>query len=448
MSEQPRAHSRFGGSVIARVIDCPGSVAFCATCPPKVETQYMAEGTLAHEFGEHLLKNGETSATFYVGEPFPFDTPTLRKLHTLCGQRYAVVDKDMARAVQVYVDAVYAEMAADPLAELFVEQSFTLPVGDGKEVYGANDALVYQPGRKRLVVFDYKHGAGKDVDVEDNAQLKFYATGAAYGKPWPIAEIELVIVQPRSPEAVEDHGGVKRWTWDGGDLFDFLATVDEAVGKAKDAENTAKAYGMATVADNGWLNAGPWCKSTWCPAAAICPAKQAQVLRDVTLNYASVEIVVPSILPEPSTLDPERIAKIMAGAEALKAWAGQVQEFAFNLAMSGGTVPGYKIVDKQARRKITASDDAVLDFVEMLGVDRADAAPATLVGITELEKLMRAAIGNAKDFKAASERFSLDYTIKESSGPTLAPQSDKREEVDRVARAFGTVNIDLPPQPL
>lgn len=440
MSEQARPkHSRFGGSVIARVIHCPGSVAFCANAPPKVETQYMAEGTLAHEFGQYMLENGERDAVRYIGEAFPFESAVLKKLHTLCGAKYQTVSKDMARAVQVYVDAVYEEMAAEVGAELFVEQSFTLPVGDGKEVYGANDALVYQPERKRLVVFDYKHGAGKDVDVEDNAQLKFYAAGAAIGKPWPIAEIELIIVQPRSPDALEDHGGVKRWTWDGGDLFEFLAEVDGAVNAAKGIETGEPGVPMFG------LEPGPHCKSTWCPAAAICPAAQADKLKAVTLDYASVDLVMPSNLPEPRTMDPERIAKIMAGAAALKAWCGQVEEYAFNLANSGQPVPGFKLVDKVARRKWIDSDSAILDFLEMNGVDRKEAAPPTLGGITETEKLLRAAVGNAADFKVAKERMSLDFTIKDSSGLTLAPESDKREAVDAVARAFGSVTITPPP---
>lgn len=448
MSEQARPkHSRFGGSVIARVIHCPGSVAFCADAPPKVETQYMAEGTLAHEFGEHLLRNGEHDAMRYVGDEFPFATPTLKKLHDICGQKYKTVSKDMARAVQVYVDAVYAETAADPLAELMVEQSFTLPVGDGKEVYGANDALVYQPGRKRLVVFDYKHGAGKDVDVEDNAQLKFYAAGAAFNQPWPIAEIELIIVQPRSPDAVEDHGGVKRWTWDGGDLFEFLAEVDGAVNVAKGVEANVQSCTPEVIAANlpATLNAGPHCKSTWCPKAATCPANEAAKLAAITLDYASIDVVTPSSLPEMQTLDTARIAKIMAGAAAVKAWVGQVEEYAFNLASSGTPVPGFKLVDKVARRKWIDADDNILDFLEMNGVDRKEAAPPTLGGITEVEKLLRAAVGNAKDFSAAKARLSLDYTIKESSGLTLAPESDKREAVDAVARAFGSVTITPPP---
>ena len=43
-------HSKVvGGSTAKRVIGCPGSVALCATMPPKPSSKYADEGTLLHD---------------------------------------------------------------------------------------------------------------------------------------------------------------------------------------------------------------------------------------------------------------------------------------------------------------------------------------------------------------------------------------------------------------
>lgn len=441
MSEQAKAaHSRFGGSVIGRVIGCPGSVPMNAAAPPKIETQHMVEGTLAHDFAEYMLKHGERDAMRHVGEDYPFASPAKKKLQANCGRKYLTVSKDMARAVQTYIDAVYEALDEDPLAELYVEQSFTLPAGDGKEVFGKNDALVYQPTFRRVKCFDYKHGAGEVVDVEENEQPMFYCVGALLNNPWPVAEIELIIVQPRTWDVVvTEHEGVKRWAWDTGELLEFLAQVDAAVAAAK----TAELMPRAALFDNGFITPGEHCG--WCAASAVCPAREKDLLEMTGLPLTTLADASPANLPDPATLDGAHIARIMAAAGALRAWAGQCAEYAFNAASAGTPIPGFKLVDKNARRKWVSSDAAVADFLEMMGCDRAEVLPPSLVTITEAEKQLRAAVGSAKDFKAAKERLSLDFTIKESSGLTLAPESDKREAVDAVARAFGSVTITPPP---
>ena len=78
----------------------------------------------------------------------------------------------------------------------------------------------------------------------------------------------------------------------------------------------------------------------------------------------------------------------------------------------------------------------------MHGLAERDVMPPKLVTITEAEKQLKLAYaGDAAAFKEAKDDLSLRYTLKESSGQTMAPDSDKREAVDAVAQDFGSVNL-------
>jgi len=429
---EERAHSRFGGSIASRFMNCPGSVALCDTVPPKPPSKYAAEGTAAHSVGEHCLLGGEREAALRVGEWHPLQEGS----HDV--QRFEVTD-EMATAVQVYLDAVYAELDASPDAELYVEQKFEFVLASAApgEVFGKNDAMVYTPSKGRLVVFDYKHGAGVSVDVTDNKQLKFYAAGAVLNRPWALSEIELVIVQPRTRDAeTEEHGGVKRWTFDPTEVLDFADELDAAVAAAKAVEQIPPEMSRAES-----LVVGSWCR--WCDAAAVCPAREAQASEAVTLDYANVEGLVPSALPEPKTLDTARIGRILAGASIMRTYLDQVEEYAFGLLVQGVAVPGYKLVDKVGRRQWTDNPEEIAAYLELnYGLEPRDLMPPKLVTITEAERQLKAVVTDKAARKQALDDLSIRYTIKDSSGQTIAPESDRRGGIDNAARDFAGVDLN------
>jgi hypothetical protein len=401
-------HSRFGGSIADRWLNCPGSVALCASVPKLPDSSYAAEGTLAHEYAADALKSDLREMSYYKDHDLP---------------------EDMSSGRSVYLDTVYAEMAKAKDAELYVETTFAFAgAGDGKEVYGTNDAIVYSPSIGRLVVFDYKHGVGVSVSADNNAQLKFYAAGAYLANPrWKVREVELVIVQPRARD-VDEAGAVKRWPMATIDLINFADEVRAGVIVAK--------------SPSAALQTGSWCR--WCDAAAICPAREAEALKALTLAYSTVK-VEPVQLPTPQNLANDkidgaaRIGEIIKGIEVLTTWANQVREFA-EAHMLAGTlaIPGWKVVDKIGRRKWTAADREVINYAALvfdLGPD--DIAPRKLVTLTDAEKQLKA-LGVTK---AEIEAFMLKFTVKESSGLTIAPEGDRREAVNAAERAYSDVKI-------
>ncbi len=111
------AHSTFGGSIADRWMNCAGSTALVASVPPRASSAYASEGTAAHALAEHCLKQGEWSSHFYVDQPFDYDDH---------GETKTIVPtKEMTDAVNVYLDAVNAELAFAPDAELYVELGLT-----------------------------------------------------------------------------------------------------------------------------------------------------------------------------------------------------------------------------------------------------------------------------------------------------------------------------------
>jgi hypothetical protein len=396
-------HSEFGGSIADRWMHCPGSVALCREVPKLPGSAHAKEGTTAHGFAQYLLTN-------------------MLNVKDLTLDGYP---DDMGPAVQDYLDAVYEELALSPDAELYVEKKFTFPnVGDGKEVFGSNDALVYHPSKGRLVVFDYKHGRGVSVGAEDNMQLKFYAAGAVLSHPeWTISEVWLCIVQPRALD-VDHAGAVKAWQMDPFELVTFAAELDQGVQRAKEP--------------NAPLTPGSWCR--WCDAAGVCPAKERQVLEALTLNtYTGVDHVADtpprpeSVINDQTGAGVERMAKVLAGIEVLQAWANQVRQYAEDHMLAGTLeIPGWKVVEKVGRRKWISDPSQVVGCLSLLGIPEDDITPRKLIGVTEAEKLMKMSGAD----KETRDVMMLALTTKESSGRTIAPITDRRESAAPITQAF------------
>lgn len=423
-------HSEFGGSVIKRVIRCPGSVALCRTVPPEPSSKWAAEGTHAHKVAEELL--------------------TLR-------QRKVAGFGDMADAINTYLDTVYADWdraheewkaargGPDTMPEGYVEADFTLPIKSAPKgaVFGKNDFCLWEPLTGRLTVYDYKHGAGVGVDVEDNEQLKFYALGAVLAKGWPVKKVELVIVQPRLQMAEP----VKRWEMPLYDLVEFLGEIEEAVGEALSSVGRYENKNPAFVDD--CLKPYPYPGDTadycrWCPAAAICPAKNKQALNDAALGFSSFVDVTADALPRIEDLTIEHLGKILKGLDTITAWADQIRDYLFKRLQEGEDVPGWKLVEKVGRRKWADDETKIASYLgAAYGLAEDDIRPRKLVTLTQVETLVKAAITDKKERLDAKADIEHRFTVKESSGLTMVRDSDRRPGVSPadLGEAFAGVSI-------
>ena len=414
-------HSPFGGSAASRFMACPGSIALSGRAPPEKPSPYAEEGTFAHAVAAEALETSARSTVAAIGKMLGFLDHGESKTREITAE--------ISKAVDVYLEAVWDEYDLDPNSEIEVEQGFALDLDAAEpgEVFGTNDALVYSPARRKLTIFDYKHGAGVIVDVEDNTQLKFYAIGAMQGHPeWDAREIELVIVQPRAFSA--DGDGVKRWSLPMSEVIEFPYELNEAVALCKTADAP--------------LVAGDHCR--WCPAATICTAREQSFVTAVREDFAGVDLlgIEPVVAAlEVKTLDFDHMAQIVASYDRLGSQIAAMRTAMDEHLLAGGTIAGWKVVEAVARRAWTKGDTEIAEYLELMyDVPGDEVMPRKLVTITDAKKLLKTYVSKA-DYAEAERDMTLRFTIKESKGLTTAPESDRRAAISPVAAEFGSVML-------
>jgi len=417
-------HSAYGGSSASRYMACPGSIALSGRAPPEKPSPYAEEGTFAHAVAAEALTTGARSTVAAIGKTLHYLDHGISK--------EVVITEEVSKAVDVYLDAVWDEFDLDPDSEMYVEESFTLDVeaAEPGEVHGSTDCLIYSPKAKKITNFDYKHGAGVAVDVEDSKQLKFYAMGGWQSHPeWDVREVELVIVQPRAFSASGD--GVKRWSLPMAEVIEFPYELNEAITACKQPDAP--------------LIAGEHCR--WCPASTICTAREQEFVKAVREDFAGVDLI--GIEPvvaalEVSTLDFEHIAAIVAAYDRLGSQIGDMRKAMDEHLLAGGTITGWKVVQAIGRAHWTEGEEQIAEYLELVhGVPEDELRPKSLVTITEAKKLLKTYVGKG-EYAEAERDMILRFTIKESKGLVTAPESDRRAAISPVAASFGDVQLGSP----
>jgi len=357
-----------GGSTAKRVINCPASVKLVQQMPPQAESEHADRGTLLHNVIAELLE---------------FD----KKPEQCIGAQYKTQILTQELIDEKIIPALEALNEIDP--DKTMEYMVETRVGFGDylpNVFGSTDLL----GRKgrRAIVLDWKFGDGVLVDVEDNAQLLFYAA-AAMRTPacqWVfegVEEIECVIVQPPA---------IRRWVTTPERVKQFEVELAKAVRESSSPEAS--------------MQTGDHCR--WCAAKPICPQMNGEVDRALKMQLAN--------------LPAEQIATQLRQADMLEDYINDLRALAFKMLENGRPVPGYKLVAKQARRqwvdkaKIEAWVDAnnIKDAYE----------PVTIKSPKQLELTL----------KKAKIKFPADMVVSVSSGSTLAPDSDPRPAVLQIGK--------------
>ena len=352
-----------GGSTAKRVINCPASVALVNKVPPKGSSDYANEGTMLHNaIAEYWEKS--------------------HKPETFIGYEHSGVTLDEDLFERKFLPAIKAIDDLDPLAmmQYAVETLVSFPTEPELEgVFGSTDFL----GRigNCAYVIDWKFGDGVYVEAEENPQLLFYAA-AAMATPkveWvfkDVTTVMMVIVQPRF--------GVSTWETSPKRVKQFERDLIEAVKKAKrpDAE----------------FCRGDWCK--WCAAKPVCPLMTGAADRALKAKI--------------DDLDKAQIAKYLEDVDYLEDWMKSLQELAETIIKNGGSVDGWKLVEKRATKKWV--DETTAEEYLSRHLDETDYTTKKIITPTQAEKLL----------KAQGVELSDGVIDKSSSGLTLVKDSDKR----------------------
>lgn len=360
-------HSKVvGGSTAKRVIACPGSVALCAAMPERPSSSYADEGTLLHDVIAQVLEKDVD-------------------IETLIGTKYADVTLTVELVEDKLVPALKLLDEVDP--EGAMEYAVESRVGFGDflpDVFGSCDVL----GRigNRAVVLDWKFGSGVMVEVEENAQLMFYAAAAMRTEAvkWVFAgadEIEMVIVQPPY---------LKRWVTTPARVKEFETQLALAVKVAQ--------------APDAPLSAGDHCR--WCAAKPVCPVMTGAVDRAIK---AKIEV-----------LPVEQIAHYLDQAPLIEQFLADLRILAQGLLEEGAAVPGYKLVNKRATRK-WVDDAAAAKFA----VDN---------GVVAYDMKIKSPAMVEKDLKKAKIALPADLVVAVSTGSTLVADSDPRPAVLQIGK--------------
>ena len=366
----PMQHSKIvGGSTAKRVIACPGSVALVDKMPPQASSSYADTGTLLHDTIADILDKG--------GKPEDY-----------IGRQHAdiVLTQDLIDDKLLPALAALDEVDPNGMMEYAVESR----VGFGDllpDVFGSTDML----GRigDRAVVLDWKFGDGVPVEVEENAQLLFYAA-AAIRTPetaWVFdgaEEVELIIVQPPS---------VKRWTTTVGRIKSFEAQLFDAV--------------KVALKPDAPLAAGDHCK--WCAAKPICPVMTGAVDRLLKEKIEALPV--------------EQIAHYLNQLPMLESFLKDLQQLAHDIMEVGQKVPGWKLVNKRATRRWIDEIKAVA-FLTQAGVE----------AWSEPKPLSPAQA--EKELKKAKIPLPDDLVVAVSTGSTLAPENDPRPAVVQIGQTL------------
>ena len=347
------AHARASASAAYRWWECPGSID-AASAFPNVESKYATEGTAAHADGAKALtdrvESNDPAVQVYVNYIRQMSTPTTR-----------MIEVDLTPALQ----KIHPDLG------------------------GTADCGII--GLDWIEIVDYKHGAGIYVEAEDNLQLRIYALGLLLTvNRAGIKRVRATIVQPR----IEHAKPIRTWEFDAVELLEFAADIATAAERTKTKE----------------LKPGEWCK--FCPAAATCPA----------LNAQRTEMIAAEFTPGANVA---LIAKGLGMVPALEAQIKALRELAYNLAVQGVPIPGHKLVEKRATRKWK-------DPEGLAGV----AGPTwfedpTLKSPAQVEKMLGK--------KSFGEKCA-DLVTKESSGYTLVADSDNRPAAQPISLEDFTVD--------
>lgn len=340
---------------------------------PDEQSPYAAEGTIAHDLAEAILR------------------------HKLEGRKAPKLDDysaEMVEAVNRYVDIceekVNEARARSSDAEAMIEArlDFSRWVPEG---FGTGDMVIVADGI--LEVIDLKYGKGVPVSAVENTQMRLYALGAYDVNEflYVIKTVRMTIVQPRLDSVSTDEMSLE-------ELLDWGEDIKPIAQRAWDG------IGECTPCD--------YCN--FCKARHACRALADTCLDTFYKNGGKLN----------QLLTDREVSDILGMKDLITKWIKGVYDFAYEKALSGEKQwPGYKLVEGTSRRTITDPEAAAKTLLDNGYKEEEIFKPRELEGITNLQKVLG---------KKGVAEYLEAYIDKPEGKPTLVPESDKRPAINTV----------------
>ena len=399
-----QAHSPLGASGAGRWLVCPGSVGLSYGVDDEEDDTFSTPGKAAHAVAAHCLTENmdawECIGALIVDgeiEGAVSDYDLLRE-QDKAGLLVAVdVDKDMADAVQVYLDAVRHTHPDRNQGNTWIERRFHCP-DIHEHFYGTSDFTYHDAKNRKLHVWDYKHGAGIVVEVKENPQLMYYGCGMLEELSlWD--EVDRVILHIAQPRGFHFDGPLRHWAVSTDDLILWLEdTLVPAMDNALVSRDT---------------KSGEHCR--FCPARGrACP----QIMQDMDELEAIMQTLTEKDSAKKLTakqtgrfLDLLVVAKI-TGKQALKNATGMLN--------AGHKVPGWKLAKAKSNREFKEGADAAAKKKFGKGA----------YTVPELKSPAKI------DVLPEGEAFTTRWAFKPDAGNTVVPKGDSRMTVSKDTKSL------------
>lgn len=363
------------------------------TAAPRLEinvedagSDYAAEGSLAHAYCALKLKK-------YLGLPTADEE---KEIEALSQYHTGEMDEYTDTYVSIVLEKFNAARAHTKDAQLLVETrlDFSKHIPDA---FGTADAIIIADGT--IDEIDFKYGKGVKVSAFQNPQMMIYGLGAfeKFDFEYDIRRVRMTIIQPRIDN-----------------LSEYEVTTAELLSWAiKELEPKAK----EAYSGKGKQQPGDWCQ--FCKVKHTCRAL-VNLCKETAQNNAQL-------------LSTDELAKdVLPMLPIIKTWLAGVEDYALQQALSGVSLPGWKLVEGRSNRKIVNVEGAATALINAGYAKTVIYKPQELCTITELEKMV-----GKKQFAA----LCADFIEKPKGKPTLAEESDKRPALDPVAEDFKDVQL-------
>ena len=347
-------HSRFGGSVAARVLRCPGSVGRVEKVPAylRKSSSYAERGSALHAAMTLLLDD---------------DAPSVDSLRGEIINNYAITADDVELALKPTLTYV-AALLDRPGAEFYLEQRVVFPTI--ANTFGTAD-LIARIG-STIHIVDYKFGSGVPVRAltpdgnEDvlNSQLMFYGVGARHTVPGFFVDVETIVLTIVQPVSIEmDAEMVSSVEVTNAELDEFIAVYRDAY--------------IEALSPTPRLEKGPHCR--FCAARPICPEHSGPLL-DLT------QFALPTPAAAPSK---EAYLQLLANGldliDAIKDIRTALHDQAKRALDNGDIVPGFVLSAGRAERHWRDDEPTTIAALEHLGLSREDVIEQAIRSVKQVE---------------------------------------------------------------
>lgn len=399
-----KQHSILSASSSARWLACPPSAVLTKDMPSS-PSPYAEEGTEAHELCE-------MKAQLAFGK---LDQAGYNSLYAMFKARSKYWDEEMEEYANSYVELLkeQAEGYKEIYFEVQVDYSHVLNVPNQK---GTCDcAILFEDS---ITIVDFKYGKGVTVLAENNPQMSLYALGACFTLKAEVSKVRMIICQPRIENFSSwDTDFVSLWKWG----YEF-------------ARERAQ---LAIEGKGDFCPGEKQCR--WCKLRGSCQARAMATMEEAKEVFGEENDVGALIVPEESKalayqVPLEKLSIILEIAPLYEQWLKDVQAYAYQLAMSGVQIPGYKLVQGRTTRKIDNEEGLVRALTAAGASKEVLYKEPKLLGLGELEKLFG---------KKKFNEIAAPFVHKPAGAPTLVPESDRRAPINVTELAIETFEAPL-----